>query len=480
MNGRAIGADAADRVRRARAQLVMRSPFFGALALLLDLRERPDVETMATDGRAIYWSRAFVDGLADPELVGVLAHETYHCAARHFSRRGARDPERWNVATDHAINLDLIAAGFTLPRGRLADPGFAGMPAESIYAALAAERAAASRSGSGSDDPGDPNGSAGGAPGASGSGAGDPSASGSGAPGTAGAGDPSAGGSGPGGQASCAAPAAAGTASGGGSGSPATNGRAGASGSGIDPADPSQCRDPGACGGIIDPASASDPAEREALDSDWRARVTQALAVARAAGAGDLPGYLERLAAETAEPRTDWRSTLRAWIDGGTRFDFSWTRPNRRHVARGVILPGSIPDGLAHLVVAVDTSGSISPADLAAFESELSAACEEGAADLVSVVYADRRIHRVDTFHAGDPVTFRPRGGGGTGFRPVMDWIRERAPDASGVVFFTDLDVSPSGFGADPGPPVLWAACGDPRRRRSPPFGDVVEIAADA
>jgi hypothetical protein len=70
---------------------------------------------MATDGARIVYNPAFVDHLSPAEVEGTLAHEVMHCALGHQCRRGGRDPELWNRATDFAINPILIANGLTLP-----------------------------------------------------------------------------------------------------------------------------------------------------------------------------------------------------------------------------------------------------------------------------------------------------------------------------------------------------------------------------
>jgi predicted metal-dependent peptidase len=66
----------------------------------------------------------------------VLAHEVLHVIFQHSSRRSNRDPELWNIAADHAINLLLIEQGFSLPKGGLANYAYRGMSAEKIYSLL--------------------------------------------------------------------------------------------------------------------------------------------------------------------------------------------------------------------------------------------------------------------------------------------------------------------------------------------------------
>src|SRR5260370_2647630 len=130
--------DVRQRLSAARAALVLDHPFFGALALRMALEEETKgrTRTMATDGRSIFYDKAFVKGCCDPELIGLLAHEVMHPAMQHHTRRGDRGPSLWNDAADYAINPILTESGFTLPGDVLNDPRYRGMTAEQIYDAL--------------------------------------------------------------------------------------------------------------------------------------------------------------------------------------------------------------------------------------------------------------------------------------------------------------------------------------------------------
>jgi predicted metal-dependent peptidase len=106
------------------------------LCLWLKVVPAPGFPTMATDGRRIVYNPAFVEKLSQAELEGVLAHEVMHLALAHHCRRGERDAQLWNQATDYAINPILINNGVTLPKDALIDPTFADLGAEEIYARL--------------------------------------------------------------------------------------------------------------------------------------------------------------------------------------------------------------------------------------------------------------------------------------------------------------------------------------------------------
>ena len=229
--------------------------------------------------------------------------------------------------------------------------------------------------------------------------------------------------------------------------------------------------DPGGMGGVIAPA------QGEALDQagKWQVATRQAVAIAKAGG--HVPGFAARMIGELNKARIDWRDTLRRFIDDSNTRDYSWMRPNRRFVASGLILPGMVADGIAHVVAIVDTSGSVNRKALAAFEGELSAMLQDGAIARLSVLHADTRIRARQSFEAGDEVKLQPSGGGGTDFQEAM---KEAATlDASAVVYFTDLETSH--FGDDPGAPVLWAYHGAREApRRAPPFGEVMPLYVEA
>ena len=129
--------DVNKKMTRARSQLIMSQPFFGSLALYLDLVEDPAIETCATDGKKLIFSPTFIDSIKEDELRGVVAHEVLHCAYRHHTRRGERDPDLWNQACDYAINRDLKAGNFVLPLPHLYDRQYDGLNAEQIYSLLA-------------------------------------------------------------------------------------------------------------------------------------------------------------------------------------------------------------------------------------------------------------------------------------------------------------------------------------------------------
>jgi predicted metal-dependent peptidase len=132
---------AADKIERCSAQMLLQYPWWASLYLHLVRLETEAVDTMAVDGTHLFYNPKFTESLTDTEVIGVLLHETAHCAFLHCDRRKYREPERWNVACDKAVNAVLVAANVTLPKGCV-PPGPLGTLAEELYESITPEEMA--------------------------------------------------------------------------------------------------------------------------------------------------------------------------------------------------------------------------------------------------------------------------------------------------------------------------------------------------
>lgn len=112
--------DADDKIRRARFQLLNKSPFWGYLTLHLKLVRSESIETIGVDnvGHLIF-NPNYLEDLTDSEMQGVLAHEVSHLMLEDFDRLGTKDMFIWNIATDIVNNMLLIKHGFTIPENAL-------------------------------------------------------------------------------------------------------------------------------------------------------------------------------------------------------------------------------------------------------------------------------------------------------------------------------------------------------------------------
>ena len=230
---------------------------------------------------------------------------------------------------------------------------------------------------------------------------------------------------------------------------------------------------PGGIGQVLDapepePGTEEQSAEEQARD--WQIAVEQAETLAKLAG--KTPGGLARTLEAGANAAVDWRELLRRLWSETAPADYSWMRPNRRHIWAGLYLPGVVREGAGEVAIAVDCSGSINRRQLGLFEAEARSILEGQRPSRVHVLYFDAVIHRVDTYEAGQPIHLAPVGGGGTRFEPCFEWLNERGIVPQTMVFLTDLDGSfPS---EEPVYPVLWASTSE----LTAPFGQVIPMSA--
>jgi predicted metal-dependent peptidase len=224
-----------------------------------------------------------------------------------------------------------------------------------------------------------------------------------------------------------------------------------------------------------DPHAGQEAGAESGLEQDWQIAVVQAERIAQMKG--NCPGAASYLVNEIKKPKVSWREVLREFIRKSAKSDYSFSRPNRRHLGRGFILPSLHSERMGRLVAAIDSSGS-TRRYIAEFQAELQGALDECLPERLDVIVCDAKVQHVQNFEPGEKVQFDARGGGGTDFRPVFDLIANRngeggcegdEPPAC-LVYLTDLDGNfPS---EEPEYPVLWCAvgCGG----RTPPFGELV------
>ena len=118
---------------KARSRLLLDQPFFGTLCLRLTPVSTEEIETAATDGKQLLYNPKFFESLAEPERVGLLAHEVMHVVLLHMTRINGRDHQRWNVAGDYVINLIVRDAGLILPQTDLLDDRYANWTTDAVY-----------------------------------------------------------------------------------------------------------------------------------------------------------------------------------------------------------------------------------------------------------------------------------------------------------------------------------------------------------
>ena len=141
----AARSESARRVSDCVTALLRDQPFFGSLALRLPIRADETRETLASDGKDIRYAPQWVADTDADHIKTALARVVLACALKHHTRRGGRDPERWQRASQLVTHGLLRDAGFVLPPEAEA---WDGISAEQAYDRLPEPSADA-------EDPGD-------------------------------------------------------------------------------------------------------------------------------------------------------------------------------------------------------------------------------------------------------------------------------------------------------------------------------------
>ena len=455
--------ESARRVSDCVGALLTEQPFFGSLALRLPLRPDPTRETLASDGRELRYSPAWVARTDADRIKAAVARVVFACALKHHTRRGGRDPGRWQRASQLVTHGELRRAGFVLPADAEA---WDDLSVEDAYERLAGEDGAqegpgqpaggAGESGDGSGDEGTPGGDA--------SGSGDEGTPGDDAPDSGDGSDDSGGASGSGSDA-------------GGSG-----GSGGADGS-DDPAPPSH--DPAGTGEVMDApareeedeASSGDaPLDVAAEEQAWDEAMHQAVSLAKAQGS--RPGRIEETLRDAHRSRLDWRTLLRQYLVSAARDDYLWSVPNRRFIDAGLYLPSMHCEGLDTLAVLIDTSDSLDTATLATFWTELRAVAEALRPHTLAVVQVDTEVQEATVHRFGDlPEELVVKGRGGTDFRPGFAWLDREGITPRCCLYLTDMECDR--YPESPPPyPVLWCNWGPvPPEYLREPWGERIDLA---
>ena len=124
-------------------------------------------------------------------------------------------------------------------------------------------------------------------------------------------------------------------------------------------------------------------------------------------------------------------------------------------------------------MIGVDTSGSIGDEELKQFAGEITAISDQAKPEAIYVVYCDAEVNGTQEFGPSEPVVLEPKGGGGTDFRPVFQWVEANSLSPLCLIYLTDLYCYD--YPSPPSYPVLWVT----DSRRIAPFGETVKITVD-
>ena len=191
-------------------------------------------------------------------------------------------------------------------------------------------------------------------------------------------------------------------------------------------------------------------------ESQWKMAMNHAMKTAK--DAGKMPACLTDLIDKLTESQIPWQERLKQYMMEPAKGDYTWSRPNRRFIHSGLILPSNYTHGLGTIIWVTDSSGSVGDDEFKAFGGEFNAIVQDAEPDAVWSMFCDTKLssikeHRPEDFPINE---IRPTGRGGTHFNAPFDWVEEQGIQPACLIYLTDLygdcTISPPNY------PVIWVS----------------------
>ena len=149
---------------------------------------------------------------------------------------------------------------------------------------------------------------------------------------------------------------------------------------------------------------------------------------------GNIPGEIEGVIVieEIVAPKFDWRGYIRRFTGVSTKVFTKKIRrkENRRYEEN----PGLKIKMRQHMLLAIDTSGSVSNAELQEFMGEIHHIYKAGVD--VTIMQCDTSIRSIEAYKGKNEINVVGRGG--TEFDPVLDYYNANQKKYTSLVYFTD------------------------------------------
>lgn len=178
----------------------------------------------------------------------------------------------------------------------------------------------------------------------------------------------------------------------------------------------------------------------DSYNADLNQRLVQAENIAKSAGS--MPGNFMSRIETMIRPTLDWRNIFAQVMFNQVPFEYSYKHPNKLFLQDDIVMPTITSGEGGDVVLAVDSSGSISDTDLQRMMSQFLGLRQAFPKVTMRLVFCDTIIHKQLTIKPEDDVDILMRmdigGRGGTYFDPVFAWVRDNVVDPKVVVYLTD------------------------------------------
>jgi predicted metal-dependent peptidase len=179
--------------------------------------------------------------------------------------------------------------------------------------------------------------------------------------------------------------------------------------------------------------------ERQKIRDEIKEAVLSAAAASD--GAGNLPSGVKRLIQDMTAPKMNWRELLRMQLESTIKSDFTWMRASRRGWHMDAVMPGMKNDELIDIAIGIDASGSIDERMLKDFLSETQGIMDQFQSYRIHIFTFDTGVYNPQQYNSDnlDSICdYEVKGGGGTDFDAIFNYLKEEQIEPKRLVVFTD------------------------------------------
>ncbi len=189
--------------------------------------------------------------------------------------------------------------------------------------------------------------------------------------------------------------------------------------------------------------------EKKLIEKQIKRVLTQASDMAESKSRGCTPGEIKDLIKvdEVLPPKFDWKNYVRRFSGTSSRV---FTKKLRRKENRKFDdNPGLKIKMKKHVLLAIDTSGSVSNEEVKEFMGEMKHIHKTGVA--MTLAQCDTSIRKIEPYNGSNELNIEGRGG--TEFDPILDYFNANLRTYTSLIYFTDGECYTT---VKPQAPVLW------------------------
>jgi predicted metal-dependent peptidase len=173
---------------------------------------------------------------------------------------------------------------------------------------------------------------------------------------------------------------------------------------------------------------------------------------------GTVPSTITSTIQEIITPVINWKVLFQRFVQMVAKVDYSFKKYNRRYFPHA-ILPTLSGEKVKEMVVAYDSSGSVSDDDLRAFLGQTNKARTILQPEKTTMLMFDTSVRDVKVFPQNKPAKYVDfTGRGGTDPSCVFEYLKENNINPVCLAIFSDMDFQPLDISFRPKYPVLWVS----------------------